>query len=156
MRTETDQRFSKSMPEKYVNLIKLCVGTSTVESLEEWQSKRINSGDCERPEHVTRMRPKRAEEILNGGSLYWVIRGHTLARQRIIDLERRLGSDGIMRCAIIFDPEIVRTVSTPRRPFRGWRYLEADASPPDRARRDSGETDLPDDIAAIIAEFGVI
>ena len=100
-----------------LNLIKLCVGCDSVEQLRQWQSERIRSGAFANPEHVTRMRPRREAELLEGGSLYWVIKGFVLARQRIIDLERRESPDGITRCAIIFDREIVRTVASPEASF---------------------------------------
>ncbi|MBA3325882.1 MAG: DUF1489 family protein, partial [Rhodobacteraceae bacterium] len=95
-----------------LHLIKLCVGTASVEDLVEWQargaSERRAAGRAAAA-HVTRMWPKRSPELLEGGSLYWVIRGHALARQRILELEPREGADGVRRCAILLDPEVVRT-----------------------------------------------
>ncbi len=144
------------MTAEYVNLVKLCVGAESVESLASWQSRRLASGAVKEPEHVTRMRPRRDAEILNGGSLYWVIRGLILARQRIHRLDPRQGADGIMRCALILDRQIVRTAAAPRGPFQGWRYLEPDASPPDLPRIDSRDDALPDRIANEVAAIGVI
>ena len=77
------------MSSKHVNLVKLCVGASSVEQLVTWQSERMRSGVYPVPEHVTRSRPRRAEEVLDGGSLYWVFRGQILARQRITGLEMK-------------------------------------------------------------------
>ena len=77
------------------------------------------------------MWPKRGDELLAGGSLYWVFRGLVLARQRILGLEPRDGADGIGRCAIRLDPEVVRTAPQPRRPFQGWRYLRPEDAPRD-------------------------
>lgn len=140
----------------YVNLIKLCVGCHSVDELEYWQAERVRSGAFKAPEHVTRMRPKRAEEVLNGGSLYWVIRGYILARQRITGLERREGSDGITRCAIVFGEEIFRTIAVPRRPFQGWRYLRRDDSPPDLSGKGARENSLPPGLEAELSRVGVV
>ena len=143
------------MSSKHVNLVKLCVGASSVEQLETWQGERMRSGACRVPEHVTRSRPRRADEILDGGSLYWVFRGQILARQRITGLERRVSADGIARCAIILDPEIVRTFPLPRQPFQGWRYLEAKDSPGDLPVNRASE-DIPTWLRDILLRIGVI
>ena len=84
------------------------------------------------------MWPKRADELLAGGSLYWVFHGLVLARQRILGLEPRRGGDGIERCAIRLDPEVVRTLPQPRRPFQGWRYLRPEDAPRDLVAGDAG------------------
>ncbi len=139
-----------------IHLIKLCVGAASFESLAEWQAARIQSGAFEMPEHVTRMRPKRAAEILSGGSLYWVIQGFILARQRILAFEPREGADRIIRCAIIMDRRIIRTRAVPRRPFQGWRYLTPEAAPPDVGISVAGDDVLPREIAAQLDRFGVI
>ncbi len=122
------------MFDDHVNLVKLCVGVPTVDTLVDLQTRSIKEGRYAVPEHVTRYRPRRALEVLNGGSLYWVFRGYIQARQRIVALGERPCTDGITRCAIIFDPEIIRTKAYRRRPFRGWRYLAPGDSPPDLDR----------------------
>ena len=90
-----------------VHLLKLCVGADVVEDLIAWQADRMAerqaAGGDPRPFHVTRMWPKRADALVDGGSLYWVFRGRVLARQRILGLEPRRGADGIERCAIRLD-----------------------------------------------------
>ncbi len=139
-----------------LNLIKLCVGCDSVEQLRQWQSERIRSGAFANPEHVTRMRPRREAELLEGGSLYWVIKGFVLARQRIIDLESRESPDGITRCAIIFDCEIVRTIAVPKRPFQGWRYLRSQDAPLDLSLQGFAEHELPPKLEAALNEVGVI
>ena len=139
----------------YVNLLKLCVGADRVEDLIDWQARR-RAEDPSRPvQHVTRMWPKREAELVNGGSLYWVIRGVIGARQRIVRLEERIGDDGIRRCALILDPRVIRTEPAPRRPFQGWRYLAAEDAPRDLAARRRGEEALPPGLAEALAEFGV-
>lgn len=142
-----------------VNLVKLCVGAESIEDLSDWQNRRraeaAGRSEDWRPSHVTRMWPKRADQILSGGSLYWVIKGFILARQRIEALEPREGADGITRCAIVMSPEIIRTQSVPRRPFQGWRYLATVDAPPDLARARRGDDDLPEDLNRALAEIGL-
>ena len=145
-----------SEPKGDLNLIKLCVGCESVELLRQWQNERVRSGAFANPEHVTRMRPKRSAELLEGGSLYWVIKGFVLARQRIIDLADRECPDGITRCAIIFDPEIVRTVAIPKRPFQGWRYLRSHDAPLDLSLQGFAERELPPTLEAALNQAGVI
>ena len=111
-----------------IHIVKLCVGAERVEDLLEWQAHTYGEGPAR---HVTRMWPKRTEEVLDGGSLYWVFKGVILARQRIIGLEEVIGADGIARCAIVLDRDVVRTEAVPRRPFQGWRYLAAADAPAD-------------------------
>ncbi len=142
-----------------LNLIKLCVGADTIDDLTAWQAEviadRRASGRDARPVHVTRMWPKRTEELLDGGALYWVFKGYVLARQRIVAFEPREGSDGVRRCAIVLDAEIVRTTSQPRRPFQGWRYLSATDAPRDLARG-TGTAQLPPELLARLDAMGVL
>lgn len=141
-----------------LHLLKLCVGADGVDDLVEWQAHRSAearaAGQDPRPVHVTRMRPRREAELLDGGSLYWVIKGMVLARQRVLALEPQRGADGIERCAIRLDPEVVRTLPQPRRAFQGWRYLRAEDAPADLIGR--GATDLPPRLAAGLAVVGVL
>jgi len=112
-----------------LNLIKLCVGVSEIEELEQWVRDARAGRDT--LDHVTRMFPKRGEEIVAGGSLYWVIRGLILCRQPIAGLVAVKGADGIERCRIDFKPKLVPVFPAPRRAFQGWRYLEAADAPRD-------------------------
>jgi hypothetical protein len=141
-----------------VHLVKLCVGLDTVPELEEWQAQAAQrnaaAGRDPKPAHITRMWPRRGEELVAGGSLYWVFRGAILTRQRIVALEPRQGDDGVPRCALILDPALVRTVPQPRRPFQGWRYLRPQDAPRDLP--ESAEAELPPGIAAELAAIGVL
>lgn len=102
------------------------------------------------------MWPKRGDELLNGGSLYWVIKGVIQSRQRVIGLDEIVGDDEITRCEIILDPEIIRTTAAPRRPFQGWRYLKADDAPADLPKGRTAEPDLPPELSAALADIGVL
>jgi hypothetical protein len=136
----------------FVHLLKLSVGSESVEDHESWQADYFRG---RRVEHVTRMWPKREEEILAGGSLYWVVKGLVLCRQRIIGLEERQGADGIARCAIILDAEVVRTEAQPKRAFQGWRYLDPKDAPRDVPKSRAVEGVLPQKLVSALAEIGL-
>lgn len=133
-----------------LHMIKLVVGVDTIEELLSWrrQNKRTE------PEWKvrTRMTPKRAEELVDGGSIYRVIKGVVVCRQRILKIET-VGEGQAARCEITVDPEIVRTSPAPRRPFQGWRYLEAKDAPEDLAVGAEAEA-LPTDLVVRLREIG--
>jgi len=143
-----------------LHLVKLCVGADSVEDQLQWQSRRsaerLAAGLDPRPRHVTRMWPRRADELLRGGSLYWVIRGVIRVRQRIAALEAVTGEDGIRRCAIVFEPALIPTAPRPRRPFQGWRYLAAPDAPADIGTAPGDEPDLPPGLREALTQFGVL
>ena len=138
-----------------LNIIKLCVGAESVEDLLRWQEQNRGRWAAGTAEHITRMWPKRADEVLDGGSLYWVIKGVILCRQRILALEERRGSDGIARCALVLDAEVIRTEAAARRPFQGWRYLAPEESPRDLPKGRALDDTLPPALAQALAEIGL-
>lgn len=148
------------MPDPSLHLIKLSVGSESVDTLAEWQQQVIarNSGTKTGPypTHVTRMWPKRADELLQGGSIYWVIRGTVLCRQPIRAFEERVGADSIRRCAIVLDPQLYRTAPRPHRAFQGWRYLKAEDAPADTGSYRPGEPSMPADMQEELARLGVL
>lgn len=118
-----------------VHLVKLCVGIDAIDALARWQRQRLaaNTKEIGRPLlfHKTRMVPKRQNELLEAGSIYWVIRGVIQVRQRIVGFETGQLDDGAKCCLIFLAPELVAVHPTPRRSFQGWRYLDAGDAPPD-------------------------
>ncbi|MEO0664413.1 MAG: DUF1489 domain-containing protein [Pseudomonadota bacterium] len=136
-----------------INLVKLCVGAESLADLEAWQAERLARGLEHR--HVTRMWPKREAEILAGGSLYWVIKGVILARQRILRLDEVIGQDGTRRCGIVLSPDIQRTTPAARRPFQGWRYLKPEDAPVDLIGKGPRE-ELPPKLEIALSEIGVL
>jgi hypothetical protein len=138
-----------------VHILKLCVGAESVEDLADWQASQAARWPRGCAVHVTRMWPKREAEVLSGGSLYWVIKGVILCRQRLVGLEQLTGEDGITRCALVLDAEIIRTEAAPRRPFQGWRYLDPAEAPRDLARGRALDDALPVDMARALAEIGL-
>ncbi len=143
-----------------LHLIKLCVGAESLEDLRQWVAERsltaIAAGLEPHSSHVTRMVPKRAEELLDGGSLYWIIKGQVAARQRLLDIKTFTGGDGITRCELILGPEVIEVAPAPRRPFQGWRYLDADAAPRDLNASGAEFEDMPDDLRRELAELGLL
>ena len=136
-----------------LNILKLCVGVSEIEELDSWLR------DCragrDTLDHTTRMFPKRRDDIVPGGSLYWVIRGMILCRQPIAGLEAITGADGIGRCRIVFQPQIILVRPTPKRAFQGWRYLTAADSPPDLPKAGKSEG-MPEKMRRELAELGLL
>ncbi|PWE56487.1 DUF1489 domain-containing protein [Metarhizobium album] len=142
-----------------LHILKLCVGADSIDDLREWVAERsmmaIAAGLEPHSVHTTRMVPKRIEEIVDGGSLYWVIKGQVQARQKIIDIRPFTGNDGITRCNLILGPEVVETALQPRRAFQGWRYLKPEEAPADLAALGGGN-DLPPELKRELAELGLL
>ncbi len=143
-----------------VHLIKLCVGVEDIDHLARLQAARLQKAAAEnRPpvlRHVTRNMPRRADEVLAGGSLYWVIRGFIRVRQRIVGLEP-VTDDGRPACAIILDPVLQRTSLEACRPFQGWRYLEAGRAPYDVRGEEGGAAEsLPPGLAEELRQLGLL
>lgn len=145
-----------SVDNSFVNLIKLSVGTENIDDLADWQATKRAQAPDGLPRHVTRMWPKREAEILAGGSIYWVIKGVIQCRQKVMRLDEYIGQDGIRRCAIVLDPALIRTQTSLKRPFQGWRYLLAADAPPDLPKGRASEEPLPVDLNRALAEIGVL
>jgi hypothetical protein len=143
-----------------VHLIKLCVGADTVRDLEDWikeklQQKRKNG---EKAEHIhrTRMVPKRAAELTDGGSIYWVIRGEVMCRQRIRDVRPFRDKDGVGRCGLVLDPKVVLVEPRPYRAFQGWRYLAAKDAPRYLDKAVKGAAAMPETLRRELRELGLM
>ncbi len=143
-----------------LNLIKLCVGAETLDDLRGWVSQRaliaMAAGMDPHTTHTTRMVPKRLEELLDGGSLYWVIKGQVRARQHLLDIREFTSEDGIRRCDLVLAPEVIETVSQPKRAFQGWRYYSSEDAPRDITAAGSGLDDMPEDMKRELGELGLL
>src|SRR6476661_3898200 len=121
-----------------LHILKLAVGCDSVKELKEWIAERMKTarkkGLPQRHIHITRMTPKREDEILAGGSLYWVIRGEIAAREKIIALEPFRDKDGIGRCRSVMQPKVIAVSPRPMRTLQGWRYLTEDGASLDLRR----------------------
>jgi len=135
-----------------IHMVKLCVGADSVDDLISWQNRLLKT--LPNPVHHTRMSPKRAEELLHGGSIYWVIKRAIRVRQRIVDIREIKDHEGKKMCELVFDPEIHRTYAQPKRPFQGWRYLKPESAPRDLS---SGEAavDIPVHLDEALKKAGV-
>ena len=144
-----------------LHLIKMAVGIEDVPHLARVQQQRREQararGEAPVARHLTRMTPRRSAELLDGGSIYWVIRGLVQVRQRILALDAATGSDGVPRCAIGLDAALLRVVPRPCRPFQGWRYLDPADAPPDSSAPGAADSDeLPPQLAAELRELGLL
>ena len=141
-----------------LNLIKLSVGCDSIKELEGWIKQRMKEKRKrgEKLVHRTRMVPKRAAELVDGGSLYWVIRGEIACRQRIRDLRPFRDKDGIGRCAIVLEPKVVPVDPRPFRAFQGWRYLAVKDAPPDLEKAARGTIAMPEKLRRELRDLGLM
>ncbi len=134
-----------------VHLKKLSVGSTSLDMLREQQRQRLVS--VGKLVHVTRNRPRRADELLDNGSIYWIIKGVMTARQAVIDLVDAKRSDGSLACGIVLSPKIVPVAPARIRIFQGWRYLEVIDAPSDLEV--DGDISMPTDLAAELRALGI-
>jgi hypothetical protein len=143
-----------------LHLIKLCVGCDSVRDLEDWIKEKLKAKrkNGEKPEriHITRMVPKRAEELLDGGSLFWVIKGEITCRERIRAVRPFVDKDGVGRCALVLDPKVVLVEPRPYRAFQGWRYLTAQDAPRDLDKVVKGAAAMPETLRRELRELGLM
>ncbi len=143
-----------------LNLVKLCVGCDSIEDLAAWIDFRLAeqraAGLVPEQIHTTRMVPKRIDELLQGGCLYWVIKGNVQCRQRLLDIRPFTDGEGIGRCHLVLEPKVIPTEWQPRRAFQGWRYLNENESPRDEAEDKTGRTALPAELRQELAALGLL
>jgi hypothetical protein len=143
-----------------LHLIKLCVGCDSVADLEDWIKQKLKEkkrrGRKAEHIHTTRMVPKRASELTDGGSLYWVIRGQVACRERILDIRPFTDKDGIGRCRVVLDGKVVLVEPRPRAAFQGWRYLEANEAPRDLSRAAPGAARMPEAMRRELQQLGLL
>ena len=145
-----------------IHLIKLSVGTDSIEDLAAWQTERLAqmkaAGDKKpRLFHRTGQKPKREADLLDGGSIYWVIKGVIQARQTLTGFGEGTRPDGRACCLILLERELIPVRPTPRRAFQGWRYLDGDEAPPDLTGRSAGDiTGMPPQMRKALAELGLL
>ena len=134
--------------------IKLAARATGVDDLVNWQSYvRETHGDLF---HTTRMMPKRVNELLDDGSIYWVIKRKIRVRQNILDIQPFTDEAGIKRCHIFLDPELIATRQQARRPFQGWRYLPTTDAPEDMPMAAEGDDELPEHLKAELMALGLL
>jgi hypothetical protein len=138
-----------------LHLLKMAVGAGDFDDLRRLQKlRRKERGiSC----FFTRNMPRRSEELLDEGSIYWVIKGYVRARQRLVDFTAVTGAEGERYCRVKYDPKIVPTILQPRRAFQGWRYLEAKDAPADRpSGSDDAELEMPATMLRELRALGLL
>jgi len=143
-----------------VHLIKLCVGVSDVNQLLQ-EHRRLATQALKRKKpvedhHWTRMRPKRSDEVLDGGSLYWVIKGQIACRERLLAIEPFRDKAGVGRCRLVMEPKVIPVLPRPMRAFQGWRYLSAEDAPKDLGKSGSNLTAMPEALRRELRELGLL
>jgi hypothetical protein len=143
-----------------LHLIKLCVGCDSVKDLEAWIREKLKDrkkqGLSREHIHRTRMAPKRAAELVDGGSLYWVIRGEVMCRQRLLDVRPYVDKAGIGRCQLVLEPKLTLVAPRPCRAFQGWRYLAPNDAPRDLDRAAPGARNMPETLRRELRELGLL
>jgi hypothetical protein len=143
-----------------LHLLKLCVGAESIRDLEDWIGVRLKalkkSGLSAEQFHTTRMMPKRLDELLDGGSLYWVIKGQVSARQELREVRPFTDPDGISRCHLVLEPKVIPVMPRPCRPFQGWRYLKGEEAPRDLGDDGGDIADMPEDLRRELRDLGLL
>ena len=143
-----------------LHLIKLSVGCDSVADLEDWIKQKLKEKRKrgQKPEHIhtTRMVPKRADELTEGGSLFWVIRGQVMCRERILAIRPFTDKDGIGRCRVVLDGKVTLVEPRPRSAFQGWRYLADKEAPRDLSRAAPGAAKMPEQMRRDLRELGLL
>jgi hypothetical protein len=143
-----------------LHLIKLCVGCDSVKELDGWIREKLGDrkkrGLSREHMHKTRMVPKRADELRDGGSLYWVIRGEVMCRQRLLDVRPFVDKGGIGRCHLVLEPKVVLVEPRTWRAFQGWRYLGHNDVPRDLDRAAPGARNMPETLRRELRELGLL
>ena len=141
-------------------MLKLCVGIDTISELEDWivekRRRFAKPGRVYEHSHITRMAPKRADALLDGGSIYWVIKGQLACRQSLLAVRSFTDGEGIGRCQLVLDPVVVAVSPRPCRPFQGWRYLEPKDAPVDLGGEAHAVSALPEAMRRELVDLGLL
>jgi hypothetical protein len=130
-----------------LHLTKVAFGCRTIEALGKRVAARTHGGEMRVP---TRMRPKRADELV-GGSLYWIVKHRLVGCQEILRFEER--SDG--RIDIVCSGDLILVPPAPKRGHQGWRYLE-EAEAPTSDGDESGLSELPPQLYGRLAALALL
>lgn len=143
-----------------LHLVKLCVGAEGIDDLAAWQAQKQNTRTFEGRRvafHNTFQSPTRRDELLAGGSLYWVIKGTILVRQPLAGFAEGQKRDGSPCCLILLERELIPVRPVPRRAFQGWRYLKDEDAPADLKRGAQDDvTAMPSSMRKSLADLGLI
>ena len=137
------------------HLKKLAVGIDSVKNLKIRQ--KIIFNEYNKIIHVTRNTPKKKDDLIAKGSMYWVIKRRVLVRQKIKDINLVIRNDGSKGCEIELDSELIKVIPTPMRPFQGWRYYSSEDVPADLSLNvnNDNEEALTDELNAELIKLGL-
>jgi hypothetical protein len=143
-----------------LHLVKLAVGCESIKDFKSSVANRVQTaklrGLPRHHIHITRMTPKRFDEVLAGGSLYWVIRGEIAVREKIVAIEPFRDHDGIGRCRLIMQPKVIAVSPRPIRPFQGWRYFPEADVPPDLGKAAASIAAMPEPLRRELRDLGLL
>ena len=143
-----------------LHLIKLSVGAESVDDLKGWIKERVaqrkKRGESGHHVHITRMVPKRDMEILDGGSIYWVIKGQIMCREVVRGIEPFRDKEGVNRCRLLMTPKVILVEPRPFRAFQGWRYLEDKDAPRDLEKLAPGAKHMPEELRRELRGLGLL
>ena len=142
-----------------IHLLRMAVRVESVAKLKQLQAERLVQSAAENKSELytyTRNIPKRMDELIDDGSIYWVIKKYIKVRQRILGIERHTNEEGRAYCAIQIDPELKQVVARRQKAFQGWRYLKPEDIPIDLHSPHSKVTNLPSSLADELRELGLI
>jgi len=141
-----------------LHLIKMSVGSTSFQSLDAWMKRNSFSHASGKKAfiHGTTMRPKRIDELLAGGSIYWVVKGFIIARNPLLAIDFNEGAQGRARCSLVCGLPMVPVAPRRFRAFQGWRYFKPEDTPSDIRRGDLKKSTLPEDLAGELSDLGLI
>jgi hypothetical protein len=143
-----------------LHLLKLSVGAESVDDLKGWIKERVaqrkKRGESGHHVHITRMVPKRDAEILDGGSIYWVIKGQIMCREVVRGIEPFRDKEGINRCRLLMTPKVILVEPRPFRAFQGWRYLQDKDAPRDLEKLAPGARHMPEELRRELRGLGLL
>ena len=143
-----------------LHVVKLCGGAESIAGHEAWIKERLAAmkarGQTPEQFHTTRMVPKRVAELLDGGSIYWVIKGQIASRQEILDVRPFTDATGVSRCNLVLEPTVIPVAPRRLRPFQGRRYLPAHEAPPDLRGGLVEVAEMPDAMRKELRDLGLL
>ena len=144
----------------YANFLRTGVGVESIEHLYEIQHghRQIKFNGENHAYLFTRRTPTRANDLINGGSVYWIIKRQICARQTIADIQTLKDEDDKPFCHVIMNQQIYLTQPVAHKHIQGWRYLSPEKAPKDIGlfTPNNRPDDIPPELAAELAEAGLL
>ena len=139
-----------------IHLLRMAVGINSIAELINLQKRRRQTNPDSKLFNTTRNVPKRLDELLDGGSIYWVVKRLIRVRQEIISVSQEINNEGKKYCLIEINPKLIKVEPRTQKPFQGWRYLNTEDAPGDIELRSSPEAELPEEMLIELKELGLM